>query len=331
MYKFYLQEGDLNEATTYYVNTVRDSLSLQGETVVFVSSTKLITPYDKVFVIHAKAFFKVWLHNPSQYIVIWFQGVVPEEAMCTFKNSASKYPRKYFWTFLEWFALNKSAKNMFVSYAMREHYRKKYGYSKDNYFIMPCFNQELNLSVFESHKYARPTFVYAGSLSRWQCIEETLQLFAKLKIKLPEATLSIYTKNKEQAAYLCNLNGVDAQIDYVPTEKLQDVLAKYKYGFIVRDDIIVNNVATPTKMNSYMAAGIIPIYSDVIYDFKDVIGLLKYAIPFRNENECIYKLVQLEDQVIDIESIKEEYKGVFDVYYSRSKYMQGLSQFLLFD
>ena len=328
MYKFYLQESELSEATTYYVNVVRDSLSLQGETVIFVSSTKQINPQDKVFVIHAKAFMEVWLKNPNQYIVIWFQGVVPEEAMCIFKNNISRYPRKYLWTFLERFSLNRAAKNIFVSHAMLEHYRKKYEYTKKNYFIMPCFNQELNLNVFKSHRYSKPTFVYAGSLSRWQCIKETLQLFAELKKVLPEATLSLYTKEKRQAAQLCESKGVDAQIDYVPMNKLQEVLADYKYGFIVRDDIIVNNVATPTKMNSYMAAGVIPVYSDVIYDFRDVIGSLKYAVDFRNETECICKIKQLEEQVIDIESIKKEYKSVFDVYYSRSKYVQSLSQFL---
>lgn len=331
MYKFYLQEGDLNEATSYYVNIVRESLCQLGETVIFVSSLNQINPHDKVFVIHAKAFLKVWMKNPKQYIVIWFQGVVPEEAMCMFENSFSKYPRKYFWTFLEWLALRNAKKVFFVSQAMLEHYRIKYRYCKNNYFIMPCFNQELNLSAFGSQRYKSPSFVYVGSLSRWQCITETLQLFSKIKKILPQATLSVYTKDREQAARLCEQNKVDAKIDYVSIENLQEVLTHYKYGFIVREDITVNNVATPTKMNSYMAAGVIPVYSDVIYDFRTVLGALKYAVPFREYNECICKIEEIERQKINIELIKEEYKRAFDTYYSAKKYSDKLRQFLPVD
>lgn len=329
MYKFYLEEGALNEATSYYIDIVRESLRHIGETVIFVSSLSQISFQDKVFVTHAKAFFKVWMKNPKQYIVIWFQGVVPEEAMCIFEKSFQKYPRKYLWTFLERFALSKSAKNLFVSHAMLKHYQSKYGYNKKNFFIMPCFNQELDLEAFKPQKYEFPSFVYAGSLSRWQCIEEMLQLFRRIKKTIPKATLSLYTKDKEQAAQLCERNGVDAQINFVSTNDLQAALKDYKYGFIVRDDITVNNVATPTKMNSYMAVGIIPVYSDVVYDFRDVFGKLKYVVPFREDDECICKITEIESQKINIELLKEEYKTIFDGYYYTDKYINELGKFLL--
>lgn len=328
MYKFYLQEGDINEATSYYINIVRESLTQIGETVTFASSLNQIDPCDKVFVIHARAFFEVWLRNHRQHIVIWFQGVVPEETMYNFEDSLSKYHRAFFWTLFEWFALQKATKVIFVSHAMQRHYQKKYGYKRKNYFIMPCFNQTLNLGAFDPQKYESPSFIYAGSLSRWQCIEEMLQLFVKIKNVLPQATLSLYTKETEKAKLLCEQHGVDAQVEYVAIKNIQDALKKYKYGFIVRDNIKINNVATPTKMNSYMAAGVIPVYSDVIYDFREIFGMLKYVVPFQNVSECISKIVDIEKQTINIAEIKEEYKIVFDAYYSASKYTELLKHFL---
>ena len=148
MYKFYLQSGDLNEATSYYVEIIKKALILNGEKVEFVSSLKQINSSDIVVTIQAKAFFRVWLRNPKQNIMIWFQGVVPEEAMCQFEKSSLKYVRKYFWECLERLALIYAKKIFFVSKAMLEHYRKKYEYMKGNYFIMPCFNQILDLSCF---------------------------------------------------------------------------------------------------------------------------------------------------------------------------------------
>lgn len=61
MYKFFLQETDLNEATYYYVEIIRKALILSGEEVEYVSSLKQITPSDKVLTIQAKAFLLTWL------------------------------------------------------------------------------------------------------------------------------------------------------------------------------------------------------------------------------------------------------------------------------
>lgn len=328
MYKFYLQDGDLNEATSYYIDIISRALLQQGEQVEKVFSLKVISPTDKVITIQSKAFFRVWLKNPKQYIINWYQGIVPEEAMCMFEDSLSKYARKYLWRFLEYFSLCKAKGNIFVSEAMWRHYQHIYGYDKSNYCIMPCFNQELDLRQFTAEKYATPSFVYAGSLSRWQCIDRTLLLFKDIHALFPQATLTLLTKEKEKAISLCHKYGVKADIKFVASSELQQVLGAYKYGFIVRDDIAVNNVATPTKMNSYMANGVIPVYSDVINDFQTVFRDLKYVVSFTGEEEALSKIKKIETSGVDCGVIKSEYETVFGFYYSVDKYVGLLSTFL---
>lgn len=328
MYKFYLQDGDLNEATSYYIDIISKALLQQGEQVEKVFSLKLISPTDKVITIQSKAFFRIWLKNPKQYIINWYQGIVPEEAMCMFEDSLSKYARKYLWRFLEYFSLCMAKGNIFVSEAMLSHYQHIYGYDKGNYCIMPCFNQELDLRLFTAEKYATPSFVYAGSLSRWQCIDRTLLLFKDIHALFPQATLTLLTKEKEKAISLCHKYGVKAEIKFVASSELQQVLGAYKYGFIVRDDIAVNNVATPTKMNSYMAAGVIPVYSDVINDFQTVFRDLKYVVSFTGEKEALSKIKKIETFGVDCGEIKSEYETVFGFYYSVDKYVGLLSTFL---
>ena len=328
MYKFYLLENDINEATSYYVDIIRKALEKQGEEVVYTSSLNNISFTDKVLTIQAKAFFYVWLRNRKQYIVNWYQGIVPEEAMCLFENSSSKYVRKYVWTFWEKLSLKYAAKTIFVSKAMLVHYQNKYGYDKNNYFIMPCFNQELVQDSFRNSKYQRPSFVYAGSLSRWQCIEKTLEIFKQIKEVIPQSTLTLLTKEKDKAKYLCEKYGINAEIKFVPSVQLQKTLQQYKYGFIVRDNIPVNNIATPTKMNSYMAAGVIPIYSDVIHDFNSVFSHLKYVISFSTVEDCISRIVEMEANKIELKAILEEYNSIFQSYYSTNKYIDLIGPFL---
>ena len=328
MYKFYLQEGDINEATAYYVDIISQAIKMNGEQIERTSSLRSIATHDKVLTISCKAAFKVWFNNPRQYLINWYQGIVPEEAMCTFENSLSKYPRKYLHRLFESITLGYSAKNLFVSNAMCKHYQRIYGYNKSNYFIMPCFNQRLTLSCFTAEKYATPSFVYAGSLSHWQCITETLKLFKEIQDLLPQASLTLLTKEQEKAASLCRQCGVKVDIGFVPREELQVALAKYKYGFIVRDDIEVNRVATPTKMNSYMAAGVIPVYSDVVLDFRDIFSGIKYVVPFMNNKECLSQILDIERCGVDIGIIKSEFERIFSTYYSESTYIESLCHFL---
>ncbi len=328
MYKIYLHKGDLNEATSFYLEIIKSALIRRGKTVEVTFSLNALSAEDFVITIQAKAFAEVWLRNRKQKIINWYQGIVPEEAMCTFEGSISKYGRYLFWNLLEILALKKALGNIFVSDAMLVHYRHKYKYSKDNFFIMPCFNQELKLSSFSEKKYSVPSFVYAGSLSRWQCIDKTLFLYGKIKKHLPNATLTILTKEIERAKNLCKQYGVEAVVKFIPSIELQDELCHYKYGFIVRDDIAVNNVATPTKMNSYMAAGVIPVYSDVVADFKKVFHDLNYVISFKKIDEAIDKILHIEKIGIDCNLMKLEYKKVFDTYYSVDNYVEPLGRFL---
>lgn len=163
-------------------------------------------------------------------------------------------------------------------------------------------------------------------MSRWQCIDETLLLYKKIKQQFPQAALTLLTKEQEYAKQLCEKYHVTADIQFVPSSELQNKLKEYKYGFIVRDDITVNNVATPTKMNSYMAAGVIPVYSDVIGDFKSQFSDVLYTISFHSAQECLDKIVELEKSPVCIDKIKKEYIGIFSDYYSTDKYLELLSR-----
>lgn len=329
MYKIYLYKEDFNEATSFYIDIIRKSLVRMGENVDIVYSLDLLNNDDVVITIQAMAFAEVWLRrNRKRNIINWYQGIVPEEAMCLFEKSISRYFRYWLWCLLERIALKNAKRNIFVSEAMLTHYQQKYNYKKENYFIMPCFNQELRLSSFSEEKYRTPSFVYAGSLSRWQCVEETLVLYKGIKRRLPDASLTILTKEIDKAKMLCDKYEVEATVKFVPSAELQDTLSCYKYGFIVRDDIAVNNVATPTKMNSYMAAGVIPVFSDVIYDFKKNFYGLKYVIPFLHSDEAIEKILKIEKNGINCEDIKFEYKKIFDSYYSTDCYIEPLGHFL---
>lgn len=332
MYKLFLSERDKNNvnAIEFYFRIIEDSICCNGDEVQCVDNFGNINADDIVITLDAHSFFSVWRRNRKQRIINWSQGIAPEEMMFQSKGRPKEILRSYLWRFFERMAVTHASLCIFVSDRMRLHFQKKYGYVKDNYFIMPCFNQEIDESSFTDEKYQKPTFVYAGALATWQCFDKTLDLFKQIKEVIPDAKLYLYTGEQEKAKAMVEERGiVDVTYDCVGYEQMQKVLSGKKYCFLIRDDMIINNVATPTKLNTYMAAGCIPIYSDVIDAFRDKLSPISYKIRYEGSaSQLLDSIKTMESQHISAKQVYAEYKRLFKDYYSREKYVRELSKVL---
>lgn len=255
-------------------------------------------------------------------VIFWSQGVGPEEYAMRHNNKV----KLFFVNIMAYFALRWSDFSVFVSNAMKEHYEKKYKlrFQDLKYYIMPCYNTNLRESAFtEKEKYEKNTFVYTGSMEKWQGVPYILQCYKRIEESgLTNAKLEIYTAEKETAGHMVEEAGIkNYSIGCCNNDELQMVLGRVKYGFILREDNVVNRVATPTKISTYMANGVIPIYSKCIDSFNDLAKNMTYVI----EEKEIDKKVQLFNTLkIEPESILEEYKKVFDTYYSDEYHISNL-------
>jgi len=110
-------------------------------------------------------------------------------------------------------------------------------------------------------------------------------------------------------------------------ELLQSELSHYKYGFLLRKDHVVNRVSTPTKMNSYLSAGIIPIYTSAVEAFEENIDLGDFELKFNNLNieEIVSNLILMENKFIDANSVLIEYNRVFESFYNDDFYINEIS------
>lgn len=332
MVRFYILKKDLNDATSFYVDVIEKAFEQIGEKVFRTDSIEEIAPNDKVLVITVQTFFRLYCRNRAQCIMLWFQGVCPEEALSLHHDSVTKWPRYVVYSWMERLALRKAAFLFFVSRELMLHYQSKYGYDKDNYYLMPCFNVPLNRCSFHyPGKYETPSFVYAGSLSRWQCVDETLQLFAMLEQRLPHAVFTLLTGELEKGEALCRKYGLKKiEIKYVPLVGLGEELSKYKYGLLLREENVINRVATPTKFNSYLASGVIPVYSDVMSDFKQILpdeaGCCIRISDISNCEEMADTILRFEQQPIKAETIEQYYETIFQSYYSTSYHIARIAE-----
>lgn len=327
MYAIYVP-SDRNDATSFYIDVIIASLEKEKIAYRYVENIKDILSSERVIVVSVKAFVAVLIHNPFQDISIWFQGIIPEENIMMFKGW-NRYFKYCYNTVFEFLAIKLCKRALFVSQSMLKHYINKYGYNSNNYVIMPCFNQYIELEAFSDIKYQKPSFVYAGNMAEWQCIETTLQLFKQIIKQVPAATLTLLTNEQGKAKSLIEKYKLaDVEIKYVPYKELNREMSKYKYGFLLRDDTPVNNVATPTKMNSYMACGVIPVFSNVIGDFKDQLSSLTYKVEVDTFENAINHIIAIESQKIIADEVKEEYVKVFSTYYAVDTYIPQIIKLL---
>ena len=321
----YIDSRSLNDATSYYINIVKRAANNLGYDFLISESINAIKFNDILFTITTKNYVKGMLFRPFCKTIFWSQGVDPEESLLRDNN----YLKYYIKSLIELISLRHFGFKFFVSKAMLNHYKKKYSYNNLNHLIMPCYNlngkhiHNVNLS-----KYKHPSFVYAGSLSIWQNIDEILQVYKYIEKKVHNSSLTLLTQENEKAkALVKKYNIKHSFIKYVDLENLHKELLKHKYGFLLRKNILVNNVATPTKMNSYLACGLVPIFTDAINDYSDKVNLKGYNLKIKScksIEEIANKIIDFENSQKNFASLNIEIKKLFHDYYNDDKYIEKI-------
>lgn len=263
-------------------------------------------------------------YNKNTKYIYWAQGIIPEESMMR-NNSWLRY---YVLGLLEKRVLKKADFIFFVSDIQKKYYEQKYKllFPRDKYFIMPCYNEQINVNSFTfPQKYDKNIFCYVGSLAVWQCFNETVALYKKIEEVVSCCEFRVFTSDVEEAIRIlkeCNVERYS--VEFVQGDLLHTKLRECKFGFILRKDTAVNNVATPTKMSNYLANGVIPIYSSCLYAFNNLSSQFKYLLPVSGAFE-IDNIVNLASQKIDPIDIKEEYIKIFNYYYNTDYYIEQIS------
>lgn len=324
----FVPSGQLNEATRYYIDTITRAARALGWEPRLVTSLRGVPWHAKVLVVECKSAFKLLVARPRVRYWLWMQGIVPEEAQLQFGSRS----REALWTFLERSTLPKAQGVLMVSQAMRRHFAAKYGFAKLPTFVMPCANAVLDAANFRTpHKYESPHFVYAGSMHAWQCFDLTLEVFSRVKALLPQAKLTVLTADRDKALRAVKASNVkDVEIGFVPLPKLQSALAQYKYGFVLREPHVVNRVATPTKVSSYMAAGVIPVMTDAVEDYVAELDGVDPLILCKQFDAASIALaiIDMEARELQPEAVLCSYAAVFARYFDHDAYLTPLGEFL---
>ena len=320
------QEVSNAVVTNFYLETIGAALLANGHEVTYTSSVDQIHPKCDDTILVATATSALKLYPKCKNMIYWAQGIWPEES---YMRNKSKL-RFIVTGALEKWVLEKSKFVFFVSNSMKAFYEKKYGLNfDDRCYIMPCSNENLHSETFSAPgKYENNIFCYAGSTSVWQCFEQTIALYKKIEEKHPDSKLLLLVRDREAALeYIKKYNVQNYEINFVPVEELPRLLKDVKFGFVLREPSPVNSVATPTKILTYLANGIIPIYSTCLDGIHEILQNSNYCIPYGN-NGNLDTIEQLMAEPPVPPEVLRDYEAVYKEYYARETHIERIRKVL---
>ena len=232
----------------------------------------------------------------NKKIICWVQGLEKEEKFL--KKKLKIY--FYIYSIFEIIAIRYSNKFIFVSMTMKEYFEKHYNKSFSNRsIIVPCTS---DLHFLNSDKIPN-SFTYIGGTSIWQRIDHILIMFQIIAKKNASATLYLISNDLVTIKHLISIHVSSEYISRIRLDSInsrievQKHLSKMEFGFLIRDQNIINNVSSPIKLAEYLSCGVFPIISPIIsyskpleerdsaliiHDFSDIEKIDKIKVNVNN-------------------------------------------------
>lgn len=305
-----------------YLDVVKLSLDNLGYTCKYIKTLQNVKKNDLIVFPMGIDAFKYYMKGYKNFI-IWQQGATADES---FMRNHSLL-RKKILNFIDVFSMKKAKFILYVSKYMEAHYSKiaKTNFDKKSY-IMPCFNEELDTKIFDRKDYTKKTFTYVGSLDLWQCFDKIVDIYVEIEKKVPNCFFKVLTFQESEAKKILEEKGAKKfLVKRVPKEQVKEELLDCTYGFIIREDNMVNRVATPTKISLYLSAGVIPIFSQCLIDFYKISKMYDFMICLDDKNE-IDKIINKVILEIDSETVQSGITSIFETYYNKSRHVKLLTE-----
>jgi hypothetical protein len=206
-------------------------------------------------------------------IIYWVQGTAPYESLMKHQN----YLKFWVLSLIETLSFYCSDAYVFVSESMKEFYEKKYNIGSKLNIVVPCLSEFSNNHSVSKIEKIKNSFVYIGGISVWQCFEETLDIYSKVRTE--DTIFHIITPDIDKAKELVSRKIGDAKDIEIycikDRTRIPETLSKFEYGFLIRKDNPVNYVASPIKFVEYLSCGVnviltkaLPAYAKLVEEYS---------------------------------------------------------------
>lgn len=278
---------------------------------IFFTSKAILNDFKNANIIHCRG------HVASAYAILIkekyslkvniisdIRGAMVEEVENTKSKMSSIYKKQVLK--LEQIVFAKSDYFFFVSENMSKHYKEIYNF-KQKFSVFPTIVDEKYFYISKSDRLEirdklkienRTVYIYSGGVHYWQNIDKIIRKFHEINMKNPNKYFFIILTHEVKFVYdFCNKEKINLKnfyISKVPYIEVGKYLNASDYGVIIRDKNIINYVASPTKINEYLACGLRIV--DTLMNIGEENPLQENQYKYKNLNDILHEqnLIYLE-------------------------------------
>ncbi|MEF7614733.1 glycosyltransferase [Aquincola sp. MAHUQ-54] len=216
---------------------------------------RLLKQADLVYIHSAYNALKAMAFPTRAHVVFDAHGIVPEELAQEGHTRAARV-----FAFAERRVLRRCNTLVCVTRSMLAHFKAKHGDrpGRDEIVlpILPRLGQDDDAARALQATRDSHAVIYAGGMQAWQNVDKMLDA-AQARSDLKYTFLTGDLQRFE--ARLSRIGLKDVTCRSVAPESVKDFYLKHEYGFILRDEVLVNLVACPTKLVEYLYWGVLPV------------------------------------------------------------------------
>ena len=246
--------------------------------------------------------------SPNTKLVVDVHGAYTEEREYLYPNISKKKLKKY-WDW-ELYSFERADYVICQSEEMKRYIMENSSNDGSNIAVYKCgvdlsvfdLNAEKRINIRKELGYAADdiVFVYSGSTHKWQKLDAALKCFHTFHANYPKSKLMVLTREKDKLMSLISDNNLNDIIEVLYTTSLTlDQVGKYlnaaDIAFLLRDNVVLNSVASPTKLAEYFACGLPIISSSVARKWVSGIGL-DYLIYEDEEKDFLNAVIRLVNE-----------------------------------
>ncbi|MDM1245256.1 MULTISPECIES: hypothetical protein [Acinetobacter] len=253
-----------------------------------------------------------YLIGSKTKIIFWVQGAIAEESYLK-HNSKLKF---YILKFLEKICLNLSDAYIYVSPYMMEFYSKDKAVLNKPALVFPCISD----LQYNKIKKEPNSFCYLGGMSAWQNFPKIIEMMSIISQKIPNSVFKVATHeidicNEVIEKYASNALKEKLTIVSLSTKsEIENFLSNCEFGFLIRDDIVVNHVSSPIKLAEYLSCGVNVITTSSIRSYSPLLkdaGIIlnsKQDLDQVNFNPNTSAAINLYQELFSKESVENNVK-----------------------
>lgn len=249
------------------------------------------------------------IFTSKKEIIFWVQGLIDDEDFLSKKN---KLRHIAFNTIFK-ICLKISSKLVVVTNHMFEVLKASYDCPEHRtYIVIPCKSRV----KYNNDKKIINSLCYIGGLSKWQNVDKILAFFNELSKRNNNYKLFIATFDHKTASILIDKfveikykNNITL-VSVSSAIEVESFLSKMEFGFLIRDNIPLNNVASPIKLAEYLSCGVTPVMSKSLTEFYIKLKSRDFGVFLDNDYDLgIEKLLNTKPSA---EVAKECYNYIYE-------------------